>query len=64
MSEDARLTALKNATPNRWVALSTDEDRIVAEADTFQEVADAAERNGEPDPLILRVPEDWTPRVL
>jgi len=42
----------------------TAEECVVAEGDTFEEVATAAERKGEPDPLILRVPEDWTPRVL
>lgn len=61
---EARLTALSNAPRNRWVALSADETRVVADADTFENVADAAERAGEPDPVILRVPTDWTPRVL
>lgn len=60
----SRLEALASAPLDRWIALSADETRIVAEGSTFEEVALAAERAGESDPLILRVPEDWTPRVL
>ena len=60
----SRLSALRGAPINRWVALSADETRIVADGDTFQDVADAAERAGETDPVILRVPDDWTLRVL
>ena len=60
----ARLAALQGAPMNRWVALSADESRIVADGDTFQEVADAAERAGEPDPVILRVPPKWMLRVF
>ena len=61
---ESRLAALTSAPLNRWIALSADETRIVADADTFEEVATAAERNGEPDPIILRVPENWMPRTL
>ena len=60
----ARLAALSAAPLDRWVALSNDESRLVAVGETFEEVAAAAERGGEPDPLIIRVPEDWTPRIL
>jgi hypothetical protein len=60
----ARLAALAAAPKARWVALSADESRIVADADTFQAVSDAADEHGEHDPVILRVPDDWTLRVL
>ena len=63
-ASQARLSALSGAPLDRWVALSADESRVVADADTFQNVAEAAERAGESDPVILRVPTDWTPRVL
>lgn len=61
---DARLEALRHATLDRWIALSSDEQRLVAEGESFDAVVEAAERSGETDPLIIRVPEDWTPRVL
>ena len=60
----ARLSALFSAPLDRWIALSADETRVVADADTFQNVADAAEKAGESDPVILRVPTHWTPPVL
>lgn len=60
----SRLEVLLAAPPERWVALSSDETRIIAEGATFEEVAGLAERSGEPDPLIVFVPEDWTARVL
>ena len=60
----ARLNALRAAPLNRWVALSSDESRIVAEGRTFRDVVVAAEQNGETDPVIVRVPDEWIPRVL
>lgn len=63
-AQNARLTALRNATPDRWVALSADETRIVAEGETFAEASVAAQQAGENDPLLVRVPPDWTPRIL
>jgi hypothetical protein len=61
---EARLSVLRNAPLDRWIALSSDETRIVAEGETFAGVVEAAERTDEHDPIVLRVPEDWTPRVL
>lgn len=61
---EERLSLLNSAPSDRWIALSSDESRIVAEGETFTEVAAAAESAGESDPLIIRVPPDWTPRVL
>lgn len=61
---EARLAALERAPLGRWIALSSDESRIVAEGDSFIAVSADAEASGEPNPLILRIPENWTPRVL
>jgi hypothetical protein len=63
-ASETRLELLSKSTRDRWVALSSDETRIVATGKTFAEVADAVERSGETDPILLRVPEDWTPRVF
>jgi len=40
-----------------WVALSSDEERIVAYAAELQEVLKKAKEAGEDDPVVLRVPE-------
>ena len=63
-ASESRLAALASAPLNRWIALSADETRIVAEAESFEEVATMAEQNGEPDPVIIRTPENWMPRTL
>lgn len=63
-ASEARLEALKNAPKERWIALSSDETRVIASGETFTEVSSKADASGETDPLIMLVPEDWTPRVL
>lgn len=64
MNSDDRLKALVSAPLDRWIALSDDESRVVAEGATFEEAARRAEENGVPDPILVKTPEDWTPRVL
>jgi Family of unknown function (DUF5678) len=64
MSPQDRLRALRGAPPNGWVAFSADEERLVAYGATYQEVVESAAKNGESDPVLLKVPEDWSLRVL
>ncbi len=52
---------LKQAPLNKWIALSADESRIVAVADTFAEASARAQKSGEQDPLILKTPPQWLP---
>jgi len=40
-----------------WVALSRDEERMVAYAAELQEVLDKAKGAGESEPVVIRVPE-------
>jgi hypothetical protein len=61
---DARASLLLAATPERWIALSEDDTRIIAEADTFEQAAAAAEQAGEPNAILMLVPPDWSPRIL
>ncbi len=62
--EDRRLQALLSAPLDRWVALSEDESRVVADGATFEEAAAKAEERGTSDPVLVKTPEDWTQRVL
>ena len=40
-----------------WVALSRDEERVIAYAAELQEVLRKAKEAGEDDPIVVRVPE-------
>lgn len=47
-----------------WVALSNDEDRVIAYAADLQEVLRKSKEAGESDPIITRVPEAETATLL
>lgn len=55
---------LREAPPDGWVAFSADESRLVAYGATYDEVVEKAETNGEPDPVLVKVPKDWSLLVL
>jgi hypothetical protein len=57
---NARVEALRSAPPDTWVALSDDESRVVAVANTYEEVALASDRAGEPDPVVVKIPKVWS----
>jgi hypothetical protein len=40
-----------------WVALSKDEEKVVAYAAELQEAIEKAKEAGENDPVVIRVPE-------
>jgi hypothetical protein len=64
MSPEARIQALRKAPPDGWVAFSADEDRLVAYGITYEDAVAKAEENGEPDPVLVKVPKDWSMQVL
>jgi len=64
MSADERVKILSEARPNSWIAFSSDEDRLVASGATYDEAVAEAERNGEADPVLVKVPDNWQPRVF
>jgi Family of unknown function (DUF5678) len=47
-----------------WVALSRNEERVVAYAAELQEAIEKAKAAGENDPLVVRVPEDGSTLLL
>ena len=64
MSPEDRIQALRNAPSDGWVAFSADESRLVAYGSTYAEAVAKADENGEPDPVIVKVPRDWSVQVL
>ncbi len=59
-----RVQLLMKAPLNSWVVLSEDETAIVASGSTFEEAAAKAQERGVAEPIVIKTPEDWTPRVL
>jgi hypothetical protein len=66
MSADnpTRITLLKSAPLDSWVALSEDETRIVAVGDSYLKVSEMSDEAGESDPLILKTPAIWGPMFV
>ncbi len=64
MTPEDRLDALRNAPPDGWVAFSSDETRLVAYGVTYEEAVTKADQNGERDPVLVKVPKDWSMQVL
>lgn len=64
MSPEERIGALLKAPSDGWVAFSGDETRVVAYGTTYDEAVAGAEKAGEADPLLVKVPTDWRELVL
>lgn len=64
MRPDDRLEALRRAPSDSWVAIASDESRVVAYGRSYDEAVAEAEKVGELDPILVKVPTDWTELVL
>jgi hypothetical protein len=64
MSAEERVRILSEAKPNSWLAFSSDESKVVGRGDSYIEAVEDAERNGETDPLLIKIPDRWEPRSL
>ena len=64
MTDEERVRILSEAKPNSWVALSCDESSVVGRGDSYEEAVDDAQKHGENDPLLIKIPDTWEPRVF
>ena len=64
MSPEERIQVLKTAAPNSWLALSSDESRVVGKGGSYSEAARMAAESGEKDPVLLKTPDAWVPLVF
>ena len=64
MSTQERVQALRDAPADSWLALSGDESRVVATGKTYQDAVEKAAQSGERDPILIKTPSEWRPRVL
>jgi hypothetical protein len=64
MSTEERVKILREAKPNSWVAFSGDESKVLAYGETYSDAVRAAEKLGETDPVMVKVPDNWSSRVI
>jgi hypothetical protein len=64
MSAEERVRILREAKPNSWVAFSEDESKVVAYGDSYSQVVKAAECVGENEPVVVKIPENWSSKVF
>jgi hypothetical protein len=64
VNTEERVKILRAAKPDSWIAFSSDESKVVAYGDSYDAVIDQAEKAGETEPVVLKTPESWSPRVF
>jgi D-serine dehydratase len=64
MTAEERVRILREAKPNSWVAFSGDESKVVAYGKTYSDAVKAAEKLGESDPVMVKIPDNWSSRVF
>jgi hypothetical protein len=64
MAPEERTQLLRDSPPNTWIALSSDESRVVGRGTSYEDAVSLAEKEGEKDPVLIMTPESWLPRIL
>ena len=64
MTAEERVRISREAKPNSWVAFSGDESKVLAYGETYSDAIKAAEKLGESDPVMVKVPDNWSSRVF
>jgi len=64
MAENTDLRELLSALSNKWVALSSDGNRIVGVADNPKGALEQAKINKEPDPILTKTPKHYGTFIL
>lgn len=64
IAPEERVRILQESKPNSWIALAADESRVVGRGNTYAEAVEQAKRQGEEDPVLLKIPDDWSIRAF
>ncbi len=64
MTASERVRILNEAKPNSWLAFSSDESKVVGRGDTYSEAVEDAEKHGEANPVLVKIPDNWEPRAF
>ena len=49
---------------DEWVALSSDESKVISSGTTAIEALEKAKKLGEEDPILIKVPENYSTYIL
>jgi len=55
---------LQGIAPGLWVAISRDQERVVATGVSIEETLEKSEQHGEPQPFIFRIPKADSAMIL
>jgi hypothetical protein len=50
--------------PGIWAAISSDQESVIATGQTMEEALEAAQKSGEKQPFIVRVPSEESALIL
>jgi hypothetical protein len=50
--------------PGTWVAISEDQEKVVATGETIESVMELARQNGHPNPFVIRIPSENLALIL
>jgi len=64
LGPEKRAELLRQAPRNSWIALSADEETLVASGETFSLAVENAKKAGEHDPVLIHIPDEWIPVVV
>ena len=64
MSPQERIKILEEVPKNSWVVFSEDETKYLGHSSTYEEAVLQAEEQGESEPVVVKIPEDWIERIL
>ena len=56
-----RSVSLSELPVNSWIALTEDENKVIAIGSTYEEAVRKSESAGVSDPLIIKTPGEWLP---
>lgn len=64
MSNETRIEALLGAPPDSWAAFQDDQTTLIAYGESYEDAVSKASEKGFEDPVIVKIPKDWTETVL
>jgi len=64
MSPQERIKILQEVPKDSWVVFSEDESKFLGHSSTYEEAVLQAEKQGESEPVVVKIPENWIEGIL